>query len=154
MVLVIEALEASMLMAEPAARVGLAIVTWTIRAWLAAATAMAAPAGAESYFRHHIFFCLNQRDNGKNCCAQHGAEDAFDHCKKLVKRAGLSGPGGVRVNRAGCLGRCKSGPVAVVYPEGTWYTYVDKSDIDEIVESHLKDGVPVVRLLVDAPSQD
>ena len=103
-------------------------------------------ANADGYFRHHIFFCLNQRDKGKNSCAQHGAEDAFDHCKKLVKRAGLAGAGGVRVNRAGCLDRCDAGPVAVVYPEGVWYSYVDQADIDEIVESHLKLGRPVERL--------
>jgi (2Fe-2S) ferredoxin len=36
----------------------------------------------------------------------------------------------------------------VVYPEGTWYTYVDESDIDEIVESHLKAGNPVERLRI------
>lgn len=103
--------------------------------------------GAAPYFRHHIFFCLNQRDNGKNCCAQHGAQGAFEHCKTLVKHAGLAGPGGVRVNKAGCLDRCEAGPVAVVYPEGVWYTYVDAADIEEIVESHLKNGQVVERLL-------
>ena len=51
------------------------------------------------------------------------------------------------VNKAGCLDRCAAGPVAVVYPEGTWYSYVDASDIDEIVESHLKNGQVVERLL-------
>jgi (2Fe-2S) ferredoxin len=54
--------------------------------------------------------------------------------------------GGVRVNKAGCLDRCAGGPVAVVYPEETWYTFVDNADIDEIVESHLKQGKPVERL--------
>ena len=58
----------------------------------------------------------------------------------------LAGPGGVRVNKAGCMDRCAGGPVAVVYPEAVWYTYVDESDIDEIVESHLRDGTPVERL--------
>ena len=52
----------------------------------------------------------------------------------------------MRVNRAGCLDRCEEGPVCVVYPEGVWYTYVDEEDIDEIVESHLRDGRPVERL--------
>jgi (2Fe-2S) ferredoxin len=33
----------------------------------------------------------------------------------------------VRVNKAGCLDRCAAGPVAVVYPEGTWYTFVDEA---------------------------
>jgi len=101
-----------------------------------------------SYYRHHVFFCLNQRSNGEACCAQHEAQVAFDHCKKRVKDAGLAGPGGVLVNKAGCLDRCAGGPVAVVYPEGVWYTFVDRDDIDEIVESHLKQGRPVERLLL------
>ena len=101
-----------------------------------------------SYYQRHIFFCLNQRDNGENCCAQHGAQQAFDRCKSLVKGRGLAGPGGVRVNKAGCLDRCAGGPVAVVYPEGVWYTYVDEHDIDEIVDSHLQGGQVVERLLL------
>ena len=50
------------------------------------------------------------------------------------------------MNKAGCLDRCAGGPVAVVYPQGTWYTFVDLSDIDEIVQSHLKNGHVVERL--------
>ncbi len=99
-----------------------------------------------SYYRHHIFFCLNQRSGNEACCAGQGAQAAFDHCKAQVKAAGLAGPGGIRVNKAGCLDRCAGGPVAVVYPDETWYTYVDDSDIDEIIESHLKNGEPVERL--------
>jgi len=100
-----------------------------------------------AYYERHIFFCLNQRSNGEACCANYGAQQAFDRCKALVKAAGLAGPGKVRVNKAGCLDRCAAGPVAVVYPEAVWYSYVDASDIDEIVESHLKNGQVVERLL-------
>jgi (2Fe-2S) ferredoxin len=100
------------------------------------------------YYKHHVFFCLNQRSNGENCCADHGAQAAFDHCKQRVKAEGLAGPGGIRVNKAGCLDRCAGGPVAVVYPDETWYTYVDQHDIDEIIESHLKQGRVVERLLL------
>jgi (2Fe-2S) ferredoxin len=100
-----------------------------------------------SYYERHIFFCLNKRTNGENCCADHNAEAAFDRCKAQVKAQGLNGPGKVRVNKAGCLDRCAAGPVAVVYPEAVWYTYVDQQDIDEIVESHLKNGRVVERLL-------
>jgi len=103
-----------------------------------------------SYYQRHIFFCLNQRDNGQSSCGDHAAQAAFDHCKKQVKAAGLTGPGQVRVNKAGCLDRCAGGPVAVVYPEATWYTFVDNSDIDEIVESHLKNGQVVERLVLPA----
>ena len=105
---------------------------------------------AASYFQRHIFFCLNERTNGEACCAQHHAQEAFDRCKSQVKAAGLAGPGQVRVNKAGCLDRCAAGPVAVVYPEAVWYTYVDNDDIDEIVESHLKNGQVVARLQVPA----
>lgn len=100
-----------------------------------------------SYYERHIFFCLNQRDNGEDCCARHQAQAAFDHCKSQAKTLGLLGPGKVRVNKAGCLDRCAGGPIAVVYPEAVWYSYVDNSDIDEIVQSHLRDGVVVERLL-------
>ena len=99
------------------------------------------------YYQRHIFFCLNERSSGEACCAGHGARAAFDRCKAQVKAAGLAGPGQVRVNKAGCLDRCAAGPVAVVYPEAVWYTYLDDSDIDEIVESHLKNGKVVQRLL-------
>ncbi|MGI9217542.1 MAG: (2Fe-2S) ferredoxin domain-containing protein [Hydrogenophaga sp.] len=99
-----------------------------------------------SYYERHIFFCLNQRDNGDACCAQHQAQEAFDRCKSQVKALGLAGPGKVRVNKAGCLDRCAGGPIAVVYPEAVWYSFVDASDIDEIVTSHLRDGVVVQRL--------
>jgi (2Fe-2S) ferredoxin len=111
----------------------------------------AAPSDASaSYYERHIFFCLNERKGGEESCAQHRAQEGFDRCKSQVKAAKLSGPGQVRVNKAGCLDRCAGGPVAVVYPEAVWYTYVDASDIDEIVESHLKNGQVVERLLLPA----
>lgn len=113
-------------------------------------TLNSADSAAPSYYQRHIFFCLNQRENGEDCCAQHDAQAAFDRCKSLVKAAGLAGPGQVRVNKAGCLDRCAAGPVLVVYPEAVWYSYVDASDIDEIVQSHLKNGQVVQRLLVPA----
>ncbi len=101
-----------------------------------------------SYFGRHIFFCLNQRDKDEESCARHDAQSGFDRCKSRIKAAGLSGPGQVRVNKAGCLDRCAGGPVAVVYPEAVWYTFVDNDDIDEIVDSHLVQGRIVERLLL------
>lgn len=102
------------------------------------------------YYQRHIFFCLNERAPGEECCARRGAQAGFDRCKQQVKALNLAGPGQVRVNKAGCLDRCAAGPVAVVYPEGTWYTFVDERDIDEIVESHLKQGHVVQRLVIPA----
>ena len=105
---------------------------------------------ADSYYERHIFFCLNQRAGGDDCCANHRAQEGFERCKSQAKKAGLLGAGKVRVNKAGCLDRCAAGPVAVVYPEAIWYTYVDQVDIDEIVESHLRHGKVVERLVVPA----
>ena len=103
-----------------------------------------------SYYERHIFFCLNQREAGEACCANRDAQAAFDHCKARAKAAGLVGAGKLRVNRAGCLDRCADGPVCVVYPEAVWYSYVDRDDIDEIFESHLRQGRVVERLRLPA----
>jgi (2Fe-2S) ferredoxin len=102
-----------------------------------------------SHFKYHLFFCLNQRENGKDCCAQHNAQGLFEHAKLRCKDLGLSGEGKVRVNKAGCLDRCAHGPVMVVYPEGIWYTAVDQSDIDEIIDTHFVKGQVVDRLRID-----
>ena len=102
-----------------------------------------------SHFKHHVFFCLNRRDEGRDCCACHDSERLQAYAKDRVKQLGLAGPGKVRINKAGCLDRCEHGPVAVVYPEGIWYTYVDEKDIDEIIESHLAQGRPVERLMIE-----
>ena len=109
-------------------------------------TPSAAPSADRSYYERHIFFCLNERKSGEECCAQHQAQAGFDRCKQRIRDAQRNGPGQVRVNKAGCLDRCAGGPVAVVYPEAVWYTFVDSADIDEIVDSHLLGGTPVERL--------
>lgn len=105
----------------------------------------------DSFYKYHVFFCLNQREPGaeRPCCANCNAQAMQEHAKKRVKQLGLAGPGQVRINKAGCLDRCEEGPTIVVYPEGTWYTYIDETDIDEIVESHLANGKVVERLKID-----
>ena len=101
-----------------------------------------------SYYKHHVFFCCNPRTHGEACCNDRGATEVRDYAKAKVKELGLSGEGKVRVNMAGCLDRCEEGPVMVVYPEETWYTYVDKSDVDEIITEHLQNGRVVSRLRI------
>ncbi len=104
----------------------------------------------ESYYKHHVLFCLNERgaDAPRPSCARQGAQAMQDYAKKRIKQLGLAGKGEIRINKAGCLDRCEEGPVLVVYPEGVWYTYVDQSDIDEIIDSHLVRGEPVERLRI------
>ena len=99
-----------------------------------------------SYYQRHIFFCTNQREGERPCCQQHNSQAMRDYAKQRCKELGIAGPGGVRVNSAGCLDRCESGPVIVIYPEGVWYTYVDSEDVDEIIDSHIREGKRVKRL--------
>lgn len=102
-----------------------------------------------SHFKHHVFFCTNQRENGEMCCNNHGATDMRDYCKQRVKAMGDRIAGNVRINSAGCMGRCERGPTVVIYPEAVWYTYAGREDIDEIVDRHLAKGEVVDRLLID-----
>ena len=101
-----------------------------------------------SYYQYHVFFCVNQRDDGSACCADHGAQRVRDYAKQRLKDLGQHQPGKVRINMAGCLGRCDEGPTIVVYPEGVWYTYVDEEDVDDIIEQHLLQGCVVDRLKI------
>lgn len=101
-----------------------------------------------SYYRYHVFFCTNNREDGSQCCAQCGAQAMRDYLKRRIKELGMAGKDAVRINTAGCLDRCEEGPVIVVYPEATWYTYVDREDLDEILSEHLMNGRVVERLLL------
>lgn len=99
-----------------------------------------------SFFKHHVFFCTNQRAEGEMCCNNHGATQMLAYAKDKVAAAGQKEH--IRINKAGCLGRCDVGPVLVVYPDAVWYTYVDEEDIDDIVNTHLIGGQTVERLKV------
>ncbi len=102
----------------------------------------------QAYFQHHVFFCINERNDGRACCADRNAQALQEYAKKRLKTLDMNGPGKIRINKAGCLDRCEEGPVLVVYPEGIWYTYIDEEDIEEIVDSHLIAGKPVERLKI------
>lgn len=102
-----------------------------------------------SYYKHHVFFCTNQRDDGRKCCENAGASELRAYAKARVKELGLAGKGRVRINTSGCLDRCGQGPVIVVYPEEAWYQYQNKEDIDEIINQHILENQIVNRLLLD-----
>jgi (2Fe-2S) ferredoxin len=100
------------------------------------------------YYRQHLFFCVNKREDGSACCQNFDSQAMRDYAKARTKTLGIAGPGGVRVNTAGCMDRCAEGPVCVVYPEGVWYTWVDREDVDEIIDEHLVHGRVVERLKI------
>jgi len=102
-----------------------------------------------SYFDKHVFFCTYQSEDGSDCCNKYDAKKARIYMKKKVKELGISNRhNNIRINSAGCMDRCDEGPVIVVYPEAVWYTYVDETDLDEIISEHLQHGRVVDRLKI------
>lgn len=75
--------------------------------------------------KYHVFVCQKERRREK----------------KLLKL--------MLVTKTGRMGRCSTSPTTVVYPDGVWYMKVRPEDVDEIIESRLKNGKPVERLLLE-----
>jgi (2Fe-2S) ferredoxin len=101
---------------------------------------------SEPHLERHVFICTNRRDPGnpKGSCAEKGSEAVRDEFKRQLHEHGMKGH--IRANAAGCLDQCARGASVVVYPEQVWYGGVQASDVAEIVQSHLINGVPVDRL--------
>lgn len=99
-------------------------------------------------YKHHAFACFTQRppNHPRGSCGALGAQPLWDRMGKAIEAQGLSST--IGFTAAGCFGFCSTGPLMVVYPEGIWYRPKTAEDIDEIVESHFKQGKPVERLVM------
>jgi NADH:ubiquinone oxidoreductase subunit F (NADH-binding)/(2Fe-2S) ferredoxin len=82
---------------------------------------------------------------GGTGCTSGDSKAIIDAFEKALAENGLEDR--VEVVRTGCFGLCELGPVVIVYPEGVFYNRVKASDVADIVESHLKNGKPVSRLI-------
>lgn len=100
-----------------------------------------------SFFKSHVFVCLNRRPDGhkRGSCAASGSEDIRNYMKARVKELGIEG---ARINGAHCLDRCELGPAIVVYPDGVWYRCATREDADRIIDEHLVGGRPVADLMM------
>lgn len=105
------------------------------------------------YYQAHVFCCTNVRPQGhpRGSCARKNSVQLRDYMKSKVKELEIPG---IRVNAAGCLDRCELGPTMVIYPEGVWYTYASEADVDEIIETHLKQGRRVERLILKTEQKE
>ena len=111
------------------------------------------PEDPAPYYRAHVFCCTNERPEGhrRGCCRRRGSEPLRDYMKARAKELGLEG---VRINTSGCLDRCELGPTMVIYPEGVWYTYRTREDVDEILRTHVVGGLRVERLMLTPEQQE
>lgn len=102
-------------------------------------------AEAPSYYRCHVFCCTNERPAGhpRGSCGKHGSTRLRDYLKARAKELGLDD---VRINASGCLDRCEHGPTMVIYPQGIWYHYESRADVETILSEHLLGGRIVERL--------
>ncbi len=98
-------------------------------------------------YKKHVFICTNDKDAPKKCCGSQRGMELVDAFKASLTEKGLQKE--IRAQKSGCLDVCAFGPGLVVYPEGVFYGNVTPADVEEIVNSHLVNDVPVERLKLD-----
>ncbi len=96
----------------------------------------------------HIFVCSSSRINGqqKGFCHSKDAVGLVGTITEELMERGLSSE--VMVTNTGCLAICEKGPIVIVYPDNIWYGEVTEDDIEEILDQHIENGVPVERLMI------
>ena len=95
----------------------------------------------------HIFLCCDPTK--AKCCSRKRSHEAWKFLEKRVKELGLA-KAGVHPTRANCLDICLGGPIAVVYPDGTWYGHCDPPVLERILKEHLLGGEVVKEYLIAA----
>ncbi len=95
--------------------------------------------------RRHIFLCVG----GGKCSPVEASEASWAFLKRRLRELGLVDvDGGVLRTKAGCLRICRDGPIALVYPDGTWYRDCTPENLERIITEHLVGGRPVAELAI------
>lgn len=98
--------------------------------------------------KHHVFVCTSCKINGsqQGYCFKKGSVSLVQKFMEEIEERDLSSE--CMITNTGCFGICDKGPIAVVYPEGTWYGNLDEDAVEAICEKHLEGGAPVEEYLI------